>query len=141
MKVCSTAIRYLAYPLFRFQTTAHCLSNGITECSNAADCPLIPSAQCYCTSECYRNGMCCSDVDHLQNCLGNAYTCCVLLIPNTYVCVVWSVYTQECETGEVRLVGGVDNSSSGVLELCSNGGWGTVCDYRNEWNYASQNSI
>ena len=56
-----------------------------------------------------------------------------------YVCVyvvVWSVYTEEeCETGEVCLVGGVDNSSSGVLEVCANRGWGTVCDYRNEWKY------
>ena len=42
---------------------------------------------------------------------------------------------KECVTGEVRLVGGVTNSSSGLLEVCGNGRWGTVCDYRNEWNY------
>ena len=141
MKVCSTAIRYPAHLNYNYfvQTTAPCLSNGVTdcnECSNAADCPPIPSTQCYCTSECYRNGMCCPDVGHLQNCLGNGYnSCCVLIFPNTYV-AVWSVYTEEeCEIGEVRLVGGVDNSSSGVLEVCANGGWGTVCDYRNEWYY------
>ena len=32
-------------------------------------------------------------------------------------------------------MGGVINASSGVVEGCANGKWGTVCDYRNEWNY------
>ena len=45
------------------------------------------------------------------------------------------VTEEECVTGEVRLVGGVINSSSGLLEVCVNGGWGTVCDYWSEWNY------
>ena len=39
----------------------------------------------------------------------------------------------DCETGEVRLVGGVTGSSSGVVEVCVNGVWGTVCGYNNEW--------
>ena len=38
-------------------------------------------------------------------------------------------------TGDVRLVGGVANSSSGLLEVCAKGVWGTVCDYKNEWNH------
>jgi hypothetical protein len=42
---------------------------------------------------------------------------------------------EVCVTGDIRLVGGVTNSSSGLLEVCANGGWGTVCNYRNEWNY------
>ena len=42
---------------------------------------------------------------------------------------------ERCVTGEVRLVGGVTNSSSGLLEVCANGGWGTVCNYKEEWNY------
>ena len=39
----------------------------------------------------------------------------------------------DCITGEVRLVGGVVNSSSGLLEVCVDGVWGSVCDYHNEW--------
>ena len=63
------------------------------------------------------------------------YSFSQILMYYAYV-AVWSVYIEgECETGKVRLVGGVDNSSSGLLEVCANGGWGTVCDYRNEWNY------
>ena len=38
-------------------------------------------------------------------------------------------------TGDIRLVGGVANSSSGILEVCVNGVWGTVCDYSNEWDH------
>ena len=37
-------------------------------------------------------------------------------------------------TGDVRLVGGVANSSSGLLEVCVNEVWGTVCDNVNGWN-------
>ena len=45
----------------------------------------------------------------------------------------FSADAEGCETGDVRLVGGVANSSSGVVELCVNGVWGTICDYKNEW--------
>ena len=38
-----------------------------------------------------------------------------------------------CVTGDIRLVGGVTDSSSGLLEVCANGRWGTVCDYWNKW--------
>ena len=38
----------------------------------------------------------------------------------------------ECEEGEVRLVGGVTNSS-GRLEVCANGMWGRVCNYFGYW--------
>ena len=41
---------------------------------------------------------------------------------------------EECVTGEIRLEGGVTNSS-GLLEVCANGRWGTVCDYWSEWSY------
>ena len=39
----------------------------------------------------------------------------------------------ECEEGEVRLVGGVTNSS-GRLEVCANGMWGRVCNYLRYWD-------
>ena len=42
---------------------------------------------------------------------------------------------KKCHTGEVRLVGGAPNSSSGLLEVCADGHWGRVCDYRKEWGY------
>ena len=49
--------------------------------------------------------------------------------------MVYLATDEECVTGEVRLVGGVTNSSSGLLEVCGNGRWGTVCNYKEEWNY------
>ena len=39
---------------------------------------------------------------------------------------------QECEHGEVRLVGGVTNST-GRLEFCARGVWGRVCNYHDYW--------
>lgn len=32
-----------------------------------------------------------------------------------------------CENGDIRLSGG-RNASEGLVEVCSNGVWGTVCD-------------
>ena len=32
-----------------------------------------------------------------------------------------------CENGDIRLSGG-DNATEGLVEVCSNGSWGTVCD-------------
>ena len=74
--------------LFSYCTIAPCLSNSITDCTdcnNAINCPLIPSDLCYCNSECYRNGMCCSDVGYLQNCLGKA---CTGFVTYVYFCRV-----------------------------------------------------
>ena len=48
-----------------------------------------------------------------------------------HVCVA----NDGCEPGEVRLVGGVANSSSGIVELCVGGVWGTICDSNHEWSY------
>ena len=38
----------------------------------------------------------------------------------------------ECESGLVRLVGGVTNST-GRLEVCANGVWGRVCNRLQYW--------
>ena len=43
----------------------------------------------------------------------------------------------DCDTGDVRLIGGSSNPSSGLLEVCVNGMWGRVCDYRKEWNHTN----
>lgn len=38
----------------------------------------------------------------------------------------------ECDNGEVRLVGGLTNST-GRLEICANGIWGRVCNAFGNW--------
>ena len=38
-----------------------------------------------------------------------------------------SLGVEPCDTGDVRLVGGLQ-PHSGVLEICFNGTWGTVCN-------------
>ena len=38
----------------------------------------------------------------------------------------------ECESGKIRLVGGVTDSV-GRLEVCGNGVWGGVCNYLQYW--------
>ena len=63
---------YLKY-VFSHHITAPCLSNNVTDCnncSNAVDCQPLHKAQCSCTSECYKTGVCCPDVAYLHNCLG-----------------------------------------------------------------------
>ena len=39
---------------------------------------------------------------------------------------------EECESGEIRLVGGVTNST-GRLEVCGNEIWGRVCNRFQYW--------
>lgn len=46
-----------------------------------------------------------------------------------------SAANDGCETGEVRLAGGVANSSSGLVELCVAGVWGTIHDVNSVWSY------
>ena len=40
---------------------------------------------------------------------------------------MYFIYAESvCKTGDVRLVGG-STSSAGILEICNNGRWNTVC--------------
>ena len=39
---------------------------------------------------------------------------------------------KQCESGDIRLVGGVTNST-GRLEVCGNGIWGRVCNRLQYW--------
>ena len=47
--------------------------------------------------------------------------------------LVYLADTEQCVTGKVRLIGGAPNTSSGLLEVCADGHWGRVCDYRQKW--------
>ena len=40
---------------------------------------------------------------------------------------------RECEHGQVRLVGGITDST-GILEFCAHGVWGRVCDDQGNWS-------
>ena len=39
---------------------------------------------------------------------------------------MWLWLTDDCSTGEIRLVGG-ESEKEGRLEVCNNGRWGSVC--------------
>ena len=54
---------------------ALCLTVGLTDCDKCdsrADCGVTSNGTlfCQCYSDCYEYGDCCSDVSHVQNCVG-----------------------------------------------------------------------
>ena len=62
-----------------FSSAAFCLTVGHTdcnECTSRADCGVtsngVPLCNCY--SDCYEYGDCCSDVSHVENCVGKTTT-------------------------------------------------------------------
>lgn len=61
------------------------------------------------------------------------------------ICNVNNNYTEtsvaECTNGAVRLTGGVANSSSGRVEVCVNGVWGSVCDKLGDWIMSPYNAV
>ena len=100
-------------------------------CASRANCSVIsilsgtPICECY--SDCYEYGDCCSDVSHVENCVGEC------TVQSKFHNLKWVILTdEECETGEIRLVGGVTNSV-GRLEVCANGIWGRVCNRLQYW--------
>ena len=109
--------------------TAPCLSNGFTDCDNCSTGCVVSDHSCSCRSDCYEAGDCCPDVSHVQNCLGESS------FPVHNIILSWITTPptdKECETGEVRLVSGVTNSS-GRLEVCGNEVWGNVCNHLKYW--------
>ena len=55
---------------------------------------------------------------------------------NTHCIYYHNYYTVAealCETGEVRLFGGEANTYSGIVEVCVEGVWGTICDIQGDW--------
>ena len=63
----------------------------------------------------------------MLSCNNIAYSAIVQLCTILFITLV-----KECDTGEIRLVGGVTNST-GRLELCVNGIWGRVCNRFDYW--------
>ena len=54
------------------------------------------------------------------------HTCMIL---STWLVHYYKIYTEMCgNTGDVRLVGSVNNMTEGRLEICVNDYWGTVCN-------------
>ena len=65
-------------------STAFCLTVGHTdcnECESRETCGVIATATntpiCNCYSDCYEYGDCCTDVSHVENCVG-MYHCVIL---------------------------------------------------------------
>ena len=103
------------------------------ECTSRADCGVtsngVPLCECY--SDCYEYGDCCSDVSHVKNCVGEWFYI-LLCIYGVLLFYHYLLAVEECETGDIRLVGGGTNST-GRLEVCGNGIWGKVCNRFRYW--------
>ena len=55
---------------------APCQSSGVINCANCNSthpCPPITTLSCQCTSDCFSQGSCCSDVTTIPNCLGMTF--------------------------------------------------------------------
>ena len=82
----------------------------------------------------YSNGVihigevgCTGDEEHLLNCTFTQDHYCWIYDYGSVECL-----EGECSDGEVRLVGGV-NETDGRVEVCLGGYWGKVCE--NSWTY------
>lgn len=60
---------------------------------------------------------------NIQVCLFNTQNCIILPLLLHLV----SIDPANCTNGDIQLIGG-NNSAEGVIEICMNGTWGSVCN-------------
>ena len=121
------------FTIFVRCVAAPCTTQGLTDCQQ---CNLESyyvyrefRFDCSCSSECFSDGRCCSDISVTKNCFGKL---CYVLLEVEMGAIISNPAEKECKNGEVRLVGGVTNST-GRLEFCANGVWGRVCNTLEYW--------
>ena len=59
---------------------------------------------------------------------------CTTCIDHAYIIIVHGVMSSNCTDGDVRLVGG-SSDYEGLVEVCVNNVWGTICYGTSRYSY------